>query len=249
MPDLVCCGAADPDPVRVMPQQPHNKLITQAARAVLRPMGLTQKGRSRTWLDDHGWWLGVVEFQPSSWSKGSYLNVGVCWLWLPDPSPVISFDLGYRVEGHVEFRSEAQFAPQARRLADRAAEEIARFRAMLPTITEAAVLLADRADGAEVAVGAGGYDGWHRWDAAVALGLAGRPDAAAVLFERVARSDDAWDWWQPVKQQAQRLHELVKADPTAFRAVIEGYIRDRRAGLKLPPMAGPVAPHPDPPDG
>lgn len=240
---------ADPDPVCVMPQQPHNKLITQAARAVLRPMGLTQKGRSRTWLDDHGWWVGVVEFQPSSWSKGSYLNVGVCWLWHRHPQPVLFFDLGYRVEGHVEFRSEAQFAPQARRLADRAAQEITRFRAMLPTITEAAVLLARRADGAEVARYDLNYDGWHWWHAAVALGLAGRSDAAAVLFERVARSDDALDWWQPVKHEAQRLHELVQVDPTAFRAVIDGYIRDYRAGLKLPPMAGAIAPHPDPPDG
>jgi hypothetical protein len=33
------------------------------------------------WLDDHTWWLVVVEFQPSSWSQGSYLNVGAMWLW------------------------------------------------------------------------------------------------------------------------------------------------------------------------
>ncbi len=108
------------------PQQPHNKLIAQAARAVLGPMGLRQQGRSRIWLDDNGWWLGVVEFQPSSWSKGSYLNVGACWLWHPGAEPGISFDLGHRVEGHVPFRNEAQFQPQARRLADRAAEEIIR---------------------------------------------------------------------------------------------------------------------------
>src|SRR5256885_11111558 len=55
---------------------PHSKLITAAAREILRPLGLFQKGRSRVWLDDQGWWLGVVEFQPSDWSKGSYLNVG-----------------------------------------------------------------------------------------------------------------------------------------------------------------------------
>jgi hypothetical protein len=59
----------------------HNRDIAMAARSVLRPIGCVQKGRSRTWLDDRGWWVGVIEFQPSGWSKGSYLNVGACFLW------------------------------------------------------------------------------------------------------------------------------------------------------------------------
>jgi hypothetical protein len=220
------------------PQQPHNKLTAQAARTVLGPMGLRQQGRSRIWLDDNGWWLGVVEFQPSSWSKGSYLNVGACWLWHPGVEPGISFDLGHRVEGHVPFRNEAQFQPQARRLANRAAEEIIRLRAVLPTIIAAASLLAKLADGnREVAVSSYGYDGWHHWNAAVAFGLAGRSEAAAAMFRRVARSDDDYDWWQPAKRQAEQLHDLVQTDPAAFRAVIDGSISHNRAGLNLPPVA------------
>jgi hypothetical protein len=220
------------------PQQPHNKLIAQPARGVLRRMGLRQQGRSRIWLDDHGWWLGVVEFQPSSWSKGSYLNVGACWLWHPGAEPAISFDLGHRVQGHVPFRNAAQFQPQARRLADRAAEEITRLRAMLPTITAAAWLLAELADGnRKVAVSSAGYHGWHHWNAAVALGLAGRSQAAAAMFRRVARSDDDDAWWQPAKRQAEQLHELVQTDPAAFQAVIDGSISHNRAGLNLPPVA------------
>src|SRR5687767_4381931 len=74
----------------------HSTLITAAAREILRPMGLFQKGRSRTWLDDQGWWVCVVEFQPSSWSRGSYLNVGCMWLW--GVKDYISFDEGYRIE-------------------------------------------------------------------------------------------------------------------------------------------------------
>jgi hypothetical protein len=60
---------------------PHARIITLAARTALRPLGLRQKGRSRLWIDDHGWWLVNVEFQPSSWRKGSYLNVGEQHLW------------------------------------------------------------------------------------------------------------------------------------------------------------------------
>ena len=33
-------------------------------RLFMRPLGLVQEGRSRTWLDDQAWWLGIVEFQP-----------------------------------------------------------------------------------------------------------------------------------------------------------------------------------------
>ena len=99
---------------------PHSRLITAAAREVLRPLGLFQKGRSRTWLDDRGWWLGVVEFQPSSFSKGSYLNVGAMWLWHRTIKH-IQFDVGHRVAdvGYVEFESEAQFAPEAEKFAAR----------------------------------------------------------------------------------------------------------------------------------
>ena len=57
-------------------------LIGVVAREVLGPLGVSQRRRSRVWLDDHGWWLVTVEFQPSV-SKGlCYLNVGYQHLWV-----------------------------------------------------------------------------------------------------------------------------------------------------------------------
>ena len=61
---------------------PEDKLIADAAKTALAPLGLVRKGRSRTWIDDHGWWLINVEFQPSSYDKGCYLNVGTQHLWV-----------------------------------------------------------------------------------------------------------------------------------------------------------------------
>jgi hypothetical protein len=49
----------------------HNKEIALAAKRVLAPLGCVRKGRSRIWLDDHGWWIGVIEFQPGRWSKAA----------------------------------------------------------------------------------------------------------------------------------------------------------------------------------
>ena len=88
-----------------------------------------QKGRSRVWRDDRGWWLGIVEFQPSGWTRGSYLNVGVNWLWTVKDWH--SFDFGYRVdetekgELFFEYENDEQFTPQARKLVVVAAERLA----------------------------------------------------------------------------------------------------------------------------
>lgn len=58
------------------------RVIATAARQALGPLGLVRKGRSRLWIDDHGWWLINVEFQPSGYSTGCYLNVGEQHLWV-----------------------------------------------------------------------------------------------------------------------------------------------------------------------
>ncbi|MBO0825207.1 MAG: hypothetical protein J2P27_15360 [Actinobacteria bacterium] len=73
-----------------------SKVIAEAAKQALAPLGVKRKGRSRTWLDDHGWWVGVVEFQPSNWEIGAYLNVGLMFLWRP--IDYFAFEIGYRVD-------------------------------------------------------------------------------------------------------------------------------------------------------
>jgi hypothetical protein len=210
-----------------MAEEPHNRIITQAAREVLRPLGLRQKGRSRTWLDDRGWWVGLVEFQPFSWSKGSYLNVGVTWLWSPQEDPSWSFSLGYRIDGWwIDFESEEQFRPEALRLAERAAEEVGRFRAMLPDVGAAAEVLVENAEDGR---------GWPGWDAAVALGLAGRAEAATEMFERVTGSDDDRRFWVHAKAEARRLSQTLLEDEERFTNEVLGLIRRNRAALKLEP--------------
>jgi hypothetical protein len=62
---------------------PADKLIAAAARAGLEPLGLVRKRRTRSWIDDHGWWLLNVEFQPTSHAVGCYINVGAQHLWAP----------------------------------------------------------------------------------------------------------------------------------------------------------------------
>lgn len=82
----------------------YNKIIHQAATEILQPNGLFQKGQSRTWIDDNGWFLILVEYQPSNWEKGSYLNVGIHYLW--SGQDYLSFDYGGREHECVSCQGE-----------------------------------------------------------------------------------------------------------------------------------------------
>lgn len=80
-----------------MAMEPHTKIINAVAKQILAPKGFFQRGRSRVWLQDNGWFLTVVEFQPSGFSKGTFVNVAMHFLWgkpVTSEEPIISFDYG-----------------------------------------------------------------------------------------------------------------------------------------------------------
>ena len=113
----------------------HNKIIKQAANSVLKPNGLFQKSSSRIWIDDNGWYLTVVEFQPSNWDKGTYLNVAVHFLW--DEKDYLSFDYYiddqclpiHRVNGFIRFDGDAdKFYSENQSLAEAAMKKVTEYR-------------------------------------------------------------------------------------------------------------------------
>lgn len=105
----------------------HNKIIKRIANATLKPNGLFQKGTSRVWIDDNGWYLIIVEFQPSAWSKGTYLNVGIHYLW--DEQEYLSFDYGNRVAGFAAFDgNEDKFTEDVERLSKMAMDRVVEYR-------------------------------------------------------------------------------------------------------------------------
>lgn len=195
----------------------HSKLIANAARATLVPMGLFQKSRSRTWLDDHGWWLCVVEFQPSTWSRGSYLNVGCMWLW--QVKNYLSFDEGYRVEAFVEIDDEEHCLSLARRAAD----EVEGYRKRFPRIDEVCNYYL-RTDPVGL---------WPNFNAAVACALAGRVSEARAFFAKVAKEHDDREWVLAARAEAEELSSIM-ADSEQFRGLITDRVRKTRALQKLP---------------
>ncbi|GGX67073.1 hypothetical protein [Streptomyces fructofermentans] len=205
---------------------PASRLVAAAARERLRPLGLRQRGRSRIWIDDHGWWLGVVEFPSPTWSRGSGLNVGAMWLW--QDFDHLAFDFMERVSGSQEFRDEKQFAPVAAELARGAEERVEALRDRFPDLGAVARCLLERKD-------VPGYL-WESFNAGVAAGLTGRTVLARARFAAVLAEDPVADWAREARRTARHLSGLA-GDEAAVRAWARDAVLSCRAklGLGAPP--------------
>ena len=199
-----------------------SNLLTAAARDHLRPLGLFQKGKSRIWLDDHGWWLCIVEFQPGR-SPGSYLNVGCMWLWLEKSH--LSFDEGYRIERHTKFREPAQFAKEATRLATRAAEEVQRYQKLFPNVESVCEFYLRKNS-----LNPGDWQAFH---AGVASAMSGKAAEADRFFDRfLAERDNRPDWLVAAQADAERLKALA-GNTFEFRELVAERVKQTRKLLKL----------------
>ena len=221
----------------------HNAVLAARAREVLRPMGLSQRGRSRTWQEDRGCWLLMVDFQASGFGKATYLNVFVHWLWRlgDDPLTGQSMDYGNRVAGSgAFFKDEGQWTAAVVDVVARAAEEVLRYRALVPDLAAAAAAcvakeeerIADvvRRDGS-------GRDhvsaSWGAWHAAVASGMVGDTNTAEHYFERLIRLPDDREYFAPYRELSHRWRRLVREDHALFVEEVAEIVTVQRSRLKL----------------
>jgi hypothetical protein len=202
----------------------HNQLIARAAKAALAPLGCMQKGRSRIWFSDHGWWLAVIEFQPTSWGKGSYLNAAAMWLW--NAKDHWSFDEGGRVEAFHDFRNEEPFSKAAQHLAASATAEVASLRGKFPSIEAVAAHLEKKQK-------TGIWDHYH---AALSAALVGRSAYAQSQFEEVALTQAHAPWVTDIQAKAKTFSKVAWSVDDMRHAVTKEVIA-ARALLKLPPLS------------
>ena len=188
-----------------------------------------QKGRSRTWLGDHGWWLDVVEFQPTDGGRGSYSNVSCMWLWNVKTS--ISFDVGsVREEALHRFENEDQFERVAEFLAGKARERVLHYRSLFPSIEAVSdyhrsyLSQDDR------------VAGWPCFNAAIAHGLCGRIEDALHAFSRSFVDVDSSIEWQRKAHEDTRYLETIVRNADLFRQTIADRIARTRALQKHPPV-------------
>jgi hypothetical protein len=208
-------------------QNEHGRLIAAAAKAALAPIGCVRRRRSRVWLSDQRYWAIMIEFQPSGFSKGSYLNVGASWLWYESVSGGLRFNVGYRVQGadFIAFDNAEQFRPLIVRMAAQAAEEVLALRAKFPSIDAISRFLNATSNRQLV---------WM-FSAAVAAGLNGEFELSRARFDEMFgySADNAWE--EKLYSQARALVALLD-DTDRFREAVRRAIDVRRRQAKLPPI-------------
>ncbi len=201
----------------------HGRLIAAAARAALAPLGCKRKGQSRLWHSDQRFWVLSVEFEPSGWSKGSYLKVGVSWLWRKPK--VRGLDFADRIGDFVPFETAEQFKPRIDQMATLAAQRILELRKQFKSLREVHRWLMQDAT----------RDGWPIYNAAIAAGLVGDLAGARQLFERMERWPTFSNEHQlRLKEDSAELAALLPM-PYRFRSAILDLIEAKRAQLGLPP--------------
>lgn len=202
----------------------HNKLIKAAAKKALKPLGLRQQGNSRAWYDDHGWWAIVAEFQPSSWSAGSYLNVAVSWMFYEHH--YWSYDIGGRVEGFRSAAGKLDFESAANDLAAQAVRHVLEFRERYRNLDE---MYAHYRSTIEH------RGSWPDYYAGILAGLRNDWKTAESHFQLVVNASAATTWHRALQYRCRDLIYLLN-EPARFRDSVLGIVLRCRASRSLGEM-------------
>ena len=167
----------------------------------------------------------MIEFQPSGFSKGSYLNVGASWLWYDRPG--LAFNVGDRVAraGFISFENSEQFRPLIETMAAQAAEEVLAMRAKFASIAMISRFL-------------NGEPNWQPselFGAAVAAALNHEFELSRKRFHELL-SYPVVDEWR-VKRHAEAAALLALHVSAQFRAAVRRTIDARRRQARLPSIA------------
>jgi hypothetical protein len=203
----------------------HTRLIAKTARAAMVPLGFRQRGRSRLWYCDHGWWAEIIEFQPSAWSKGSYLNIAAMWLW--QPGGHWAFNESRRVATFCEYQDEARFSAAMTRLASLAASETLKQRQQFDSIDAAARYVIQESTPCF----------WQRYHAAVFASISSDHQTARTFLEAVLAEPAVVPWMTEVHAKAVCLSRHLSSTEDA-RALVAEDVQKTRAQLGLAVLPG-----------
>lgn len=204
-------------------QNEHGKLIAAAAKKALLPLRCVRKGHSRVWYSDQRFWAIAIEFQPSGWSKGSYLNIGTNCFWHAHAGA--GFLPMYRPIDFISYENVEQFTPLIDNMAAVAAREVLTMRERFRTLDDIQRHLLSQPL----------RDGWPVHNAAITSWLHGDIELSRSLFRRMADWPTyGYDWQLELKKTSASLATLLERPADMLAALLETIQRQRKL-IRLPP--------------
>jgi hypothetical protein len=203
----------------------HSKIIAAAARVELKPLGFQRQGRSRLWVADRGFWLNVVEFTPSRWSKSVTLTNAAHWLWAG--AEFMSFNEFVRSGCDAEYETEDQFRVAMSEIAKAASAKAVELDQRFSSFEAVGAFVVDRARSSPDRMGAS----WWGYEAGIASGLLGRYEDASFFFQGITD--------ERVTTRAAPLLPLLE-NPDGFRTKVNEMVEQERGRLKLEPLDRPA---------
>ena len=205
----------------------HSKIILAKAREALRPVGVTQKGRSRLWYDDKNWYTITIGFEPHKWRQGTSLVLGITWLWYP--KDYWAYNISAAREKFIDFQTEEQFSTEVDSLIQQILE-------MLKSINAACSTFRGAYDYASKS-GHSYHDPWQNLDLGILSILSGRRRKGLRLIKSVEREEVKHEWQEQRRIYCKTAIEKAQ-DLNEFRLWIEENIHLSRKMKKLPDCEG-----------
>lgn len=206
-----------------MTQIDHNKLLKKIAKKRLKPYGIFQQGQSRTFLYDKGWFTIVIEFQPSSFSKGTYLNVNVDFNFYP--RNYFAYSYGNRESGFEEFNSEEQFTKLVNDLCDLTIKRVRELELKFMDFSTALKTIKKEK----------GDSTWDLYEISVLNILNGNSEKALKQLRKVSKEKCEYDWEIERKKVTDDLIDWLKETPKNLDR-IRNLINETRQLKKLPTL-------------
>ncbi len=196
----------------------HNKLIAAKAKESLKPLKFKRVGKSRLWIKDNGWWVVIVEFQPSSWSKGTYVNVNVSNLLYEREG--WAFYGGDRIPGFASVENDPDFESKVESMAAQAASYASELDERYSSLESFVRIHSDKPEDRKSV--------WDYFFAGVLCSLMGDIGQTRRNFTAILEKDQEQLFQQGVQLKAAELMFLLDHPEECQRSIMGIVLRARR---------------------
>jgi len=179
------------------------------------------KGNSRSFIQDHGWYIINIEFQPSGFSKGTHLNIGVQCVFYPKNH--FAFSYGYREKDFKAAENEEQFSIIIHSYCDHIITTVSHLNGKFCSLRAAARTMIFNYPLTQ----------WSSFDIGIVLGLTNKRVMAWMFLKWLTLQKCSHDYELERREYARGVLAWLK-DTSTFSKNVAAIIAESRRLKKLP---------------